>query len=307
MKWNSSVTTKLNVAYAKLAPFVDVQETDKGDILGGFIPQIMQMVANWMNLELTYIREPFDTYGNLVNGSWNGMVGMLFRNEVDLILNPILPKPEFLEFLYYTNPITIEAYTILSGKKSEELGLFLYFSVLDKSVWMGIIIALIVIAVTSAALFRRAAFPSSFKWLHFIGQYSWNLLSYMMKQVPKKNFLLRNHKHVLSIFLPLLNMLWVFCVAFLIMNTFQSLLVSKLALKKVVPIVDTVADLARSHGVICIAPREIQIDHVLKYSDLEINRKAWTKIDNEMSTTEHSIKKFYELWKKENIALSTAI
>ncbi|KAF8774512.1 Glutamate receptor ionotropic like protein [Argiope bruennichi] len=163
MKWNSSVSTKLKVAYANLAPFVAVEETKNGDVLGGFIPQIMEMVAKWMNLELTYIREPYDTYGSWVNNTWNGMVGMLYRNEVDLILNPILPTDEFLDFLYYTNPITIEAYTILAGKKSEELGLFLYFSVLDKSVWIGIIIALFVISVTSAALFRRTLLPYSFQ------------------------------------------------------------------------------------------------------------------------------------------------
>ncbi|GBM02492.1 hypothetical protein AVEN_76531-1 [Araneus ventricosus] len=280
MKWNSSVTTKLKVAYANLAPFVAVEETEKGDVLGGFIPQIMEMVARWMNLELTYIREPYDTYGSWENNTWNGMVGMLFRNEVDLILNPILPSDQFIDFLYYTNPITIEAYTILAGKKSEELGLFLYFSVLDKSVWIGIIVALFVISVTSAALFRRALLPHSFQWLSTVGQYFWNLLSYMMSQVAKENFLLRENRRVVSIFLPVLNMLWVFCIAFLVMNTFQSLLVSKLTLMKSSPIVDTVEDLAKSHGVICIAPREIQIEHVLKESNLAINRLAWTKIDH---------------------------
>ncbi|CAL1284859.1 unnamed protein product [Larinioides sclopetarius] len=302
MKWNSSVTTKLKVAYANLPPFVAVEETEKGDVLGGFIPQIMEMVARWMNLEtllgiifeiidcelpttnrrglnkdrmylleissymirLTFIREPYDTYGNWENNTWNGMVGMLYRKEVDLILNPILPSDKFLEFLYYTNPITIEAYTILAGKKSEEVGLFLYFSVLDKSVWIGIIIALFVISVTSAALFRRARLPYSFQWL-----------------IPKENFILKKREQALSIFLPVLNMLWVFCIAFLVMNTFQSLLVSKLTLMKSSPVVDTIEDLAKSRGVICIAPREIQIEHILKESDLAINRLAWTKVDHE--------------------------
>ncbi|GFT59587.1 lig_chan-Glu_bd domain-containing protein [Nephila pilipes] len=270
MIWDSSVTTKLRVAYAKLGPFVGVQETDEGDILEGFMPQIMHMVARWMNLELTYIREPLDIYGNWVNDSWDGMVGMLYRNEVDLILNPILPQEEFLEFLYYTNPITIEAYTILAGKKSEELGLFLYFSVLDKSVWLGIIIALLVIAVTSTVLFRRVLSHYTNRWFGTVGRYSWNLLSYMMKQVPKDKLMLRNNKHFISVFLPILNMLWVFCIAFLVMNTFQSLLVSKLTLKKTTPIVDTLADLVRSRGVTCLAPREIQIDPVLKASFIRI-------------------------------------
>ncbi|GFS43410.1 lig_chan-Glu_bd domain-containing protein [Trichonephila inaurata madagascariensis] len=204
--------------------------------------------------------------------------------EVDLILNPILPQAEFIEFLYYTNPITIEAYTILAGKKSEELGLFLYFSVLDKSVWLGIIIALLVTSVTSTALFRRLL-SSSYRWFSTIGRYCWNYLSYMLKQVPKDRLMLRNHRHFVSIYLPLLNILWVFCIAFLVMNTFQSLLVSKLTLKKTTPVVDTLADLVDSRGVTCLAPREIQIDHVLKNSDLETNRLAWKKVNHDLPQT----------------------
>ncbi|GFR24069.1 lig_chan-Glu_bd domain-containing protein [Trichonephila clavata] len=182
------------------------------------------MEVNKEKIRLTYVREPLDIYGNWVNNSWDGMIGMLYRNEVDLILNPILPQAEFLEFLYYTNPITIEAYTIVAGKKSEEL-------------------------------------------------------------VPKDRLMLRNHKHFLSVFLPLLNVLWVFCIAFLVMNTFQSLLVSKLTLKKTTPVVDTLADLVNTRGVTCLAPREIQIDHVLKNSDLETNRLAWKKVNHDLPQT----------------------
>ncbi|GFW32508.1 hypothetical protein TNCV_676661 [Trichonephila clavipes] len=56
------------------------------------------------------------------------------QQEVDFVLNPDLPRAGVLEFAYFTNPITVEAYTILSGKKIQEAGFFLYFSVLNNSV-----------------------------------------------------------------------------------------------------------------------------------------------------------------------------
>ncbi|GIY87091.1 lig_chan-Glu_bd domain-containing protein [Caerostris darwini] len=82
------------------------------------MPHIVKSVAKWMNITLSFIKEPEDNYGSWVNNTWNGMVGMLYRNEVDLILNPIMPKDKILEFAYFTNPVTVDAYTILSGKES---------------------------------------------------------------------------------------------------------------------------------------------------------------------------------------------
>ncbi|KFM67599.1 hypothetical protein X975_13724, partial [Stegodyphus mimosarum] len=95
------------------------------------MPAIMQAVAEWMNLNVTYAREPGDDYGTLVNNTYTGMCGRLFRNEADIILNPLLPRDDFHEFAYFTHPIIFEAFTILSGKKKQEGGLFLYFSVLE--------------------------------------------------------------------------------------------------------------------------------------------------------------------------------
>lgn len=84
--------------------------------------------------------------------------------------------------------------------------------------------------------------------------------------VPRNKILLRKNKHLSSILLQILIMMWVFCIAFLVMNVFQSLLVTKLTLKKSKPVADTLSDLVFSKDCICLAPREMQIDHVIKVS-----------------------------------------
>ncbi|GFW32519.1 retrovirus-related Pol polyprotein from transposon 17.6 [Trichonephila clavipes] len=131
---------------------------------------------------IIFIREPYDNYGSFENNTWTGMVGMLYRKEVDFILNPIIPKVGILEFAYFTNPITIEAFTILSGKKIQEAGFFLYFSVLNNSVWMTMIITLTVVAATSAILYIKVQKTKTFSWIETIGRYCWNFLSNMLKQ-----------------------------------------------------------------------------------------------------------------------------
>ncbi|KAG8182091.1 hypothetical protein JTE90_020451 [Oedothorax gibbosus] len=264
-RWNTSVTTKLRVAYSKLSPFVDVTETENGDILGGFMPNILKTLGEWMNLELYFIREPMDLYGGIwKNNTYNGMVGMLYRNEVDLIMNPVLPQEEFYDFLYYSNPITVEAFTILSGKTSLDTGLFPYLSVLDFQIWIGIAIALFVVAATSAQLFISALHPASYNYFSSTGWYCWNLFSCMLKQSPRNNYLLNKKKRSSSIALRILVMIWVFGVAFLVMNVFQSLLVTKMTLRKSRPLVDTLSDLGSCKDCVCLSPREVQLAVVIK-------------------------------------------
>ncbi|XP_071037799.1 uncharacterized protein [Parasteatoda tepidariorum] len=117
-------------------------------------------------------------------------------------------------------------------------------------------------------------------------QYAWMLFSYMLKQVPSEKWLLRKQKGVPTYFLPLLTSLWVLCVAFLVMNVFQSLLVSKLTLKKSSPYIDTPEDLVDKKNIQCLAPREIQIKHVFKKSENAKFRAAWNYISHNMPRSE---------------------
>ncbi|XP_035226867.1 uncharacterized protein LOC118199174 [Stegodyphus dumicola] len=127
-------------------------------------------------------REPSDKYGNFMNGTWDGIIGMVHRNEVDFLMNPVVPREPVLEFSYFTNPITIEAFSVLSGKEKKEAGLFLYFSVLDKWVWNGILIAFVVVALTSAILYKKIVQPADINWIRIFSQYIWLLFSYMLRQ-----------------------------------------------------------------------------------------------------------------------------
>ncbi|KAF8774510.1 hypothetical protein HNY73_017052 [Argiope bruennichi] len=163
-------------------------------------------------------------------------MAVFHQQEVDLILNPIMPKESISEFAYFTNPITMDAYTIMSGRESQEPGFFLYFKVLDTTI----------ILLTS--------FPD-----------------------PTEKYLLRANKTRLSIFLPLLTVIWILGIG-LIMTTFQSLLVSKLTVRKARAFVDTMADFVRTDSTVGTAPTEIQLGDVLENSRIPVYEAAWEKI-----------------------------
>ncbi|GFR01033.1 uncharacterized protein TNCT_148161 [Trichonephila clavata] len=126
--------SNIRVVYAELPPFVEILNASDSGNPGGFMAAILKTIMKWMTLNATWIREPEDKYGTWENNTWTGMCGMLFREEVDVILNPLLPSAEYAEVAYYTNPVIYEAFTFLSGKKKQDAGLFLYFSVLEPTV-----------------------------------------------------------------------------------------------------------------------------------------------------------------------------
>ncbi|XP_035226865.1 uncharacterized protein LOC118199171, partial [Stegodyphus dumicola] len=166
----------------QLPPFVIAKTVNGTDVFDGFMPAIIQRVFRSMNMNLVFKREPTDKYGTFENNTWTGMAGMLYKGEVDILMNPLIPKPAFYDFAVISNPVTIEAFTILSGKEVEEAGLFLYFSVLDKWVWAGMAITLLVVAFTSVFLFKEAMMTSALKKMQLFNEYCWLFFAYMMRE-----------------------------------------------------------------------------------------------------------------------------
>ncbi|CAL1284858.1 unnamed protein product, partial [Larinioides sclopetarius] len=273
--------SNLRVAYSNLPPYVIVTNSSGAVVISGFMHQIVRTVAKWMNISLSFIKEPDDNYGTWVNNSWSGMVGMLYRNEVDLILNPIMPKESISEFAFFTNPITMDAYTILSGRESHEPGLFLYFKVLDTTVWLGMIFAAVVLGVTCTFIYQSILTPKEFSRVRMARQYCWHLLSYALRQNPTEKYLLRANRSRLSVLLPLLVTIWILGVG-LLMTAFQSLLVSKLTVRKAHAFVDTMADFVETDSTVGTAPVEIQLGDVLEKSSIPLYEAAWEKIKDHL-------------------------
>ncbi|GFT68037.1 uncharacterized protein NPIL_385821 [Nephila pilipes] len=248
------------------------------------MPAIFKAIVKWMDLNVTWIREPEDKYGTWENNTWTGLCGMLFREEADVILNPLLPSAEYAEVAYYTNPIIYEAFTFLSGNKKQDAGFFLYFSVLEPTVWTSLGASLGIIALTSALLFQNVYDRRWNVWIRTFGQYLWFYVTYMLRQAPNEKWMLRAEKSFLSFLLLILVIFWVVGVSFLVMNVFQSLLVSKLTIIKTQPVIDSLQDLVSKKNVKCLVPIEVEIHEVLKDSGIPLYEETWKKLESTLST-----------------------
>ncbi|GIY46380.1 uncharacterized protein CEXT_328201 [Caerostris extrusa] len=259
--------TNIKIVYAELPPFVEIINANDVSNPGGIMPAIFMSIAQWMNLNITWIREPEDKYGTWENDTWTGMCGMLFREEVDIILNPLLPSAEYAQVADYTDPVIFEAFTFLSGKKKQDGGLFLYFSVLEPSVWASMGVSLIVISITSALLFQEIYNKRWNKWI-----------------TPNEKWMLRTEKSCLSFLLLTLITVWIIGVSFLVMTVFQSLLVSKLTIIKTQPVVDSMQDLVSKTKVKGLAPVEVEMHE--SSQSIPLYEEAWRKLEKTLSTSD---------------------
>ncbi|GFT47792.1 lig_chan-Glu_bd domain-containing protein [Nephila pilipes] len=149
---------------------------------------------------------------------------------------------------------------------------------LHRNVWLTMIVALIAVAVTSAILYVRLQKETKYlSWIATISEYSWNFLSHLLKQSPTEKYFLRKNREYLSIFLPLLAILWIAGIG-LVMTAFQSLLVTKLTLSKSQPYVDTMADLLKTEKTAGIVPVEIKFEEILENSGIPVYEAVFEKI-----------------------------
>ncbi|GBM02511.1 hypothetical protein AVEN_76543-1 [Araneus ventricosus] len=151
----------------------------------------------------------------------------------------------------------------------------LIFSVRIFQVWIAVFATLVLVSLTSAFVYRRIREASDFKRMSY--KYFWRYLADMFRQNPDEKYLLRGSNAHISILLPLLATLWIICIG-LVMNAFQSLLVSKLTVKKSQPYVDTMADILKTDKTIPIVPVEIGIQDVLEGSGIRIYEEVWNKV-----------------------------
>ncbi|GBM02501.1 hypothetical protein AVEN_76536-1 [Araneus ventricosus] len=148
-------------------------------------------------------------------------------------------------------------------------------------VWIGMVFAAIAIGVTCTFVYQSILTPKEFSWVTMARQYCWHLLSYALRQSPTEKYLLRANRTRLSVLLPLLTTIWILCVG-LLMTAFQSLLVSKLTVRKSHAFVDTMADFVKTDSTVGTAPTEIQLGDVLENSSIPLYEAAWEKIKDNL-------------------------
>lgn len=84
-------------------------KADNGELkIEGYLGLIYYELAESLNFTPVYVPATKNVTGSSINGTWNGLMGMLQRNEIDLSLGPqtldknLLPVARFLKPIFKT-------------------------------------------------------------------------------------------------------------------------------------------------------------------------------------------------------------
>ncbi|XP_030256859.1 glutamate receptor ionotropic, delta-1-like [Sparus aurata] len=145
-------------------PFVMVAE----NILGqpkrykGFSIDVLDALAKILGFKYEIYQVADSKYGSqLLNGSWNGMIGDLINKRADLAVSAITITPERENVVDFSKRYLDYSVGILLRKPEEKINIFSLFAPFDLAVWACIAAAIPVVGVLIFLLNRLQALRSS--------------------------------------------------------------------------------------------------------------------------------------------------
>uniref|UniRef100_A0AAR5QC85 Ionotropic receptor 8a n=1 Tax=Dendroctonus ponderosae TaxID=77166 RepID=A0AAR5QC85_DENPD len=111
----------------------------------GYCADFAQKISEVMNFDYVFVEPATGTFGEKVNGTWDGIVGDLAVGETDIAITAVImtaDKEEVIDFVapYYEQT----GITIVMRKPVRKTSLFKFMTVLKLEVWLSIVGALIV-------------------------------------------------------------------------------------------------------------------------------------------------------------------
>ncbi|XP_076349541.1 glutamate receptor ionotropic, delta-1-like isoform X2 [Tachypleus tridentatus] len=115
---------------------------------------LLDILSTSLSFEYKVFIPPDRKWGrNMPNGSWNGMIGMLERKEVDVALGPFSITFGRNKVVSFSYPLMIDSYAILTNHFSDDkLALFSFFLSFDWQVWATLVLTLVLVMLTDAVL-----------------------------------------------------------------------------------------------------------------------------------------------------------
>ena len=145
--WIEGAPDPTNVTY------VDYSKPNLG--IKGYCIDLLTKLAAEDRMDFDYEIVPNKFYGARVNGSWNGVVGDLISGEIDISVATLTMTTEREEVIDFVAPYFDQSgISILLRKKEPKQSIFKFMSVLKPEVWLGILGAVIVVAILIWALDR---------------------------------------------------------------------------------------------------------------------------------------------------------
>nr|XP_045601351.1 probable glutamate receptor [Procambarus clarkii] len=126
----------------------------------GPLALLLQLLAHSINFTYTFLRPPDGAWGNKqADGSWTGMVGMVYRKEADLGLGPFGVSSGRAEVVDFTRSMLVDYLRIMAGQGRPEVDPWGFLLPLEPPVWIWALATLLVLLLVTFLLgscpFRR--------------------------------------------------------------------------------------------------------------------------------------------------------
>ncbi|XP_047495884.1 glutamate receptor ionotropic, delta-2-like [Penaeus chinensis] len=141
-------------------PFVFLEINSQGKIIrqSGFAFEMLNELQSKFGFRYELV-SPYDgNWGNkLNNGTWNGMVGMVYRKEVDLGVGPFTVTLERAEVIDFTFPFYVEPSAILTPAGATSKKILAFLSPFSFEVWLGVLVSFVVLGPIMLVLSRSSS------------------------------------------------------------------------------------------------------------------------------------------------------
>ncbi|KAK3853995.1 hypothetical protein Pcinc_039494 [Petrolisthes cinctipes] len=153
------VMTTVRVAAEEWVPHIGVSQDIHGNItIRGPMANLLTLLAKAINFRYTLVRPPDGAWGiPTEGGDWNGMIGMVKRNEADLALGPFGLTYSRSRVVDFSSPILIDYYRILVRRPRPETDPIGFLRPFTWEVWVGLVMC---VWVVGGVLFLAASLHS---------------------------------------------------------------------------------------------------------------------------------------------------
>nr|XP_045583510.1 glutamate receptor-like [Procambarus clarkii] len=136
---------RLRVAVEEWLPYTKVNWRERKGVprVTGPSKKLLDLAATALNFQYTFVRG--DGYFGIVqkDGSWNGMMGMLRRNEADIALGPIGMSLHRSRVVDFTFPLGQESYRIMTARPQLLPDSWTMVAPFTWPVWVSLVLSLL--------------------------------------------------------------------------------------------------------------------------------------------------------------------
>ncbi|XP_076330610.1 glutamate receptor ionotropic, kainate glr-3-like [Tachypleus tridentatus] len=265
---NNKQPNHIRVAVLQWLPYIHVTNNGSCVLIRGPMAELLHVLSQKLHFTYTCLMPDDRQWGTKKNGNWTGMIGMVSRNEADLIMTPVSITIERLDILKYTSPIMIDSLSLLVRNPSIKLTAFSLFSAYQWKVWITLISAILVISSISNRMFHFVQEQQEGGIKSFMGHlwvYSTSVLFQGMTHLPQR----------ISLRL-LVGSWWLGC--FVLMASFSGHMMSMFAIKQPSGIIDSIEDLLDYPEVVPMIERGASFEKGIMNSDIPSYEKLWKSV-----------------------------